>query len=154
MRWTNQSFTKLQLKKESLKTLSNTPEWEKMRMQQQVEELPVRIWIESEDPDGLKGVNVEKMQKANLARMKVRKPYRDAMDNKHQWTIVAVPSAKWAKKVFPELRASAAVQKLWEAILETVRVTKDNDPVEAWQAHNAALKSRYEKLNALSLIHI
>ena len=74
MRWTNQSFTKLQLKKESLKTLSNTPEWEKMRMQQQVEELPVRIWIESEDPDGLKGVNVEKMQKANLARMKVRKP--------------------------------------------------------------------------------
>lgn len=151
MRWTSQSFTKLQLKKESLKTLSNTPEWEKMRMQQQVEELPVRIWIESEDPDGLKGVNVEKMQKANLARMKVRKPYRDAMDNKHQWTIVAVPSAKWAKKVFPELRASAAVQKLWEAILETVRVTKDNDPVEAWQAHNAALKSRYEKL---SLIHI
>ena len=67
MRWTNQSFTKLQLKKESLKTLSNTPEWEKMRMQQQVEELPVRIWIESEDPDGLKGVNVEKMQKANRA---------------------------------------------------------------------------------------
>ena len=49
MRWTNQSFTKLQLKKESLKTLSNTPEWEKMRMQQQVEELPGRIWIESED---------------------------------------------------------------------------------------------------------
>lgn len=148
MRWTNQSFTKLQLRKESLKTLSHTPEWEKARLQQQVEDLPVRIWIDSEDPDGLKGVNVEKMQKANLARAKVRKPYRDAMDNKHQWTIVAVPSVKWAKKVFPGMRSSAAVQKLWEAILETVRVTKDNDPVEAWQAHNAALKSRYEKLNA------
>lgn len=148
MRWTNQSFTKLQLRKESLKTLSHTPEWEKARLQQQVEDLPVRIWIDSDDPDGLKGVNVEKMQKANLARAKVRKPYRDAMDNKHQWTIVAVPSVKWAKKVFPGMRSSAAVQKLWEAILETVRVTKDNDPVEAWQAHNAALKSRYEKLNA------
>lgn len=148
MRWTNQSFTKLQLRKESVKTLSTTHEWEKARMQQQVEELPVRIWIDSDDPDGLKGVNVEKMQKVNLARMKVRKPYRDAMENKHQWTIVAVPSAKWAKKVFPGERTSAAVNKLWDAILETVRVTKDNDPVEAWKAHNASLKARYEKLNA------
>lgn len=148
MRWTNQGFTKLQLRKESVKTLSTTHEWEKARMQQQVEELPVRIWIDSDDPDGLKGVNVEKMQKVNLARMKVRKPYRDAMENKHQWTIVAVPSAKWAKKVFPGERTSAAVNKLWDAILETVRVTKDNDPVEAWKAHNASLKARYEKLNA------
>jgi len=51
MRWTNQGFTKLQLRKESVKTLSTTHEWEKARMQQQVEELPVRIWIDSDDPD-------------------------------------------------------------------------------------------------------
>lgn len=148
LRWEDQACTKLKYRHESLSQLSQVAEWEKARMQHYVDTLPAMIHISSADPDGLKGVNVEKMQKANLARMKVRKPYRDAMDNKHQWTIVAVPSAKWAKKVFPELRASAAVQKLWEAILETVRVTKDNDPVEAWQAHNAALKSRYEKLNA------
>ena len=35
-----------------------------------------------------------------------------------------------------------------DAILQTVRVSKDNDPVEAWQKHNASLKARYEKLNA------
>lgn len=148
IRWTNQEYDRLRYRKESLKTLSVTHEWEKARMQQQVEELPVRIWIDSDDPDGLKGVNVEKMQKANLARMKVRKPYRDAMESKHQWTIVAVPSEKWAKKVFPGERTSTAVKKLWDAIFETVRVTKDNDPVEAWKAHNAALKARYEKLNS------
>lgn len=148
IRWTNQEYDRLRYRKESLRTLSATHEWEKARMQQQVEELPVRIWIDSDDPDGLKGVNVEKMQKANLARMKVRKPYCDAMENKHQWTIVAVPSEKWAKKVFPGERTSTAMKKLWDAILETVRVTKDNDPVEAWKVHNAALKARYEKLNS------
>ncbi|MGN0479890.1 MAG: aminopeptidase [Hominenteromicrobium sp.] len=148
IRWTNQEYDRLRYRKESLRTLSATHEWEKARMQQQVEELPVRIWIDSDDPDGLKGVNVEKMQKANLARMKVRKPYRDAMEGKHQWTIVAVPSEKWAKKVFPGERTSTAMKKLWDAIFETVRVTKDNDPVEAWKAHNAALKARYEKLNS------
>ena len=148
IRWTNQDLDKMRYKKESVKVLSATQEWEKARMQYELDELPVRIWIDSDDPDGLKGVNVEKMQKANLARMKVRKPYRDAMENKYQWTIVAVPSAKWAKKVFPNDRTSVAVKKLWDAILQTVRVSKDNDPVEAWKAHNASLKARYEKLNA------
>ena len=81
IRWTNQDLDKMRYKKESVKVLSATQEWEKARMQYELDELPVRIWIDSDDPDGLKGVNVEKMQKANLARMKVRKPYRDAMEN-------------------------------------------------------------------------
>lgn len=148
LQWSNQSFEKLRLRKESLKTLSTVTEWEKARLQYRTDELPARILIVSDDPDGLKGVNVEKMQTANLARMKVTKPYRDAIENKHQWTIVAAPGAKWAKKVFPGERTSTAVAKLWDAILETVRVTKDNDPIAQWEAHNAALKARYEKLNA------
>ena len=148
MQWMNQEFDKLQLRKESVKTLTNIPEWQKARLQRMADEFPVRIMIASADPDGLKGVNVEKMQKVNLAKMKVQKPYRDAIDNKHQWVIVAVPSAKWAKKVFPGERTSTAVSKLWDAILQSVRVTKDNDPVAEWQAHSEALKARYEKLNA------
>lgn len=148
MQWGNQEFEKLQLRKESVRTLSNVPNWKKERLQRMVDELPARIMIASADPDGLKGVNIEKMQKVNMALMKVNKPYRDAIDNKHQWTIVAVPSVKWAKKVFPGERASTAVAKLWEAILQAVRVSKDNDPVAEWEAHSAALKARYEKLNA------
>ena len=148
MQWMNQAFDKLQMRKESLKTLTDIPQWQKARLQRMADEFPVRIMIASADPDGLKGVNVEKMQKVSLAKMKVQKPYRDAIDNKHQWVIVAVPSAKWAKKVFPGERTTTAVTKLWNAILEAVRVTKDNDPVAEWQAHSDALKARYEKLNA------
>lgn len=66
IRWTNQDLDKMRYKKESVKVLSATQEWEKARMQYELDELPVRIWIDSDDPDGLKGVNVEKMQKANL----------------------------------------------------------------------------------------
>lgn len=148
MMWQDQALSKLQYRHETLTTLSQVPEWEKARQQHIVDTLPALIHISSADPDGLKGVNVEKMQKVNAARGKVIKPYRDAMDNLNQWTIIAVPSEKWAKKVFPGERTSTAVQKLWDAILMTVRVDESNDPVEAWAKHNNSLKEKYEKLNS------
>lgn len=36
-----------------------------------------------------------------------------------QWCIAAVPGAAWARKVFPGMRTSTAMEKLWEAILFT-----------------------------------
>ena len=148
MMWSDQASTKLKYRHESLTTLSKVEHWEEARLQHFVDTLPCRIFIESSDPDGLKGVNIEKMQKSNAARMKITKPYREKMDNLHQWCIIAIPSKKWAKKIFPEDRTSVAVEKLWDAIFSCVRITEDNDPVEAWAEHNANLKRRYDKLNS------
>ena len=81
MQWQDQDFLKLQFRHETVTQRSRVEEWEKARQQFIVDELPVRISITSEDPDGLKGVNVDKMQKINAARGKVLKPYRDAIEN-------------------------------------------------------------------------
>ena len=75
------------------------------------------------------------------------KPYNDAMENRYQWTIAAVPSPEWAQKVFPGETKARAVAKLWDAILATVRVSADNDPVAAWQAHNATFAKNAKALN-------
>ena len=107
--WQDQAVRKLDLRHQTVTQLSKVEEWEKVQQQMFVDQLPARIHIESADPDGLKGVSVPKMQKAQAARSTVLRPYRKAIDNKHQWTIIAVPSKKWAKKVFPGERASAAV---------------------------------------------
>lgn len=152
--WGDQNFTKLAYRHETATQLSRVEEWEKAKMQHMVDTLPAMIHIASADPDGLKGLNVAKMQKAGAARGKVLKPYSDAMENKYQWTILAVPSAKWAKKVFPEDRTSMAVQKLWDAILKTTHVTADNDPRAEWEAHNKKLREQCEKLNALDLDYL
>jgi aminopeptidase len=141
-----QSITKLNYKYRSLKSLSQVPAWQEERLKQMVEEVPCRIYIESEDPDGLAGVNREKMQKSQMARYKSTKKYSDALENKDQWCIAAVPSYAWAKKVFPGETKTKAYNMLWDAILHTVYVTKDNDPEKAWAEHNADLKSRTKYL--------
>lgn len=140
--WGFQAVTKLNYRYRSLKSLSEVPAWQEERLKLMVEEVPCRIYIESEDPYGLAGVNREKMQKSQMARYKVTKKYSDALENKDQWCIAAVPSYAWAKRVFPNGTKNKAYNMLWEAILKTVYVTKDNDPEEEWKKHNADLKSR------------
>ena len=147
--WSYQPLTKLNQKKKSLTTLSKLEDWEVAKLKHQSETLPVRIYLDSDDPDGLKGVNQAKISKASQARYKIIKPYREAMENKYQWCIAAVPGAEWAKKVFPNETRSRAIEKLWEAILYTSRV--DEDPVAAWEAHNADLAARCDYLNSLGI---
>lgn len=147
--WEYQPLTKLAVKYRTLKNLSEVNYYEEARLKYRLETLPVLILLHSEDPDGLKGMNQEKYAKAIQAKQKITKPYRDAMDNKYQWCIASVPSEKWAKKVFPELRKSQAVEKLWEAILYCSRC--DEDPILAWEKHNADLAKRCEYLNSLGI---
>ncbi len=150
--WTYQPLTKLGVKYMKEKELGSVTSWEKARLEWRKDELPCRIYLMSDDPDGLKGVNRKKLAKSEQEKYRVIKPYVDATNGKEQWCIAAVPGVKWAKKVFPELSAKRAQEKLWEMILSASRV--DDDPMKAWDEHNADLKKRCEYLNSLDIVSL
>ena len=147
--WSYQPLTKTHVRYKSLKTMSTVYEWEKARLEHYCEVLPARIHLLSSDPDGLKGVNMGKVSKANQATYPILKPYRDRRENKEQWCIAAVPGVAWAKKVFPGLPKGKAVEKLWESILAASRVTED--PIKAWEEHNRDIHERCKYLNSLKI---
>lgn len=149
VQWTHQPLTKLNVRHKSLKTLSTLEDWEVEKLRYRTKALPCMIYLLSEDPDGLNGINQAKMSKATQAKYKIIKPFRDEMDNKYQWTIAAVPGVKWAKKMFPNLSKHQAVEKLWEAILYTSRA--DSNPIENWKEHNKDLHDRCQYLNSLGI---
>lgn len=109
------------------------------------------LYLLSEDPDGLSGIDQDKATRSRIARSKVSKPYRDAMDNHYQWCIAAVPGKAWAKKVFPDLQINRAVEALWDAILKASRADGP-DPVREWARHNDNIASRCDHLNKLGLV--
>lgn len=152
VKWSHQPIAKLNVRHKSLKKLSEVEDWELERMKHEAEILPARIVILSDDPDGLSGVNQEKLSKASQARSRAFKPFRDSMENKHQWCIAAVPGVKWAKKLFPDDRKSVAVEKLWQAILSASRA--DEDPIRQWEEHNENIRKRCEYLNSLKLVSL
>lgn len=143
-------FVKLDAKYMTQKNLSKLDDWFVARLKQRSETLPAMIYLESDDPDVLNGINFAKYAKAQQAKSKVIKPIRDEMDGKYQWCIAAVPGKKWAKKVFPDLRPAAAEEKLWEYILKCARAD-GNDPVQEWKDHNEALKKRCDHINSLGI---
>jgi len=147
--WRFQPLEKIHVRYQSVKTMGTVTEWQKAKQEYMCETIPCRIHIISEDPDGLKGMNMEKVAKARQLSYPILKPYRDRRENKEQWCIAAVPGKAWAKKVFPELRPAAAMEKLWEVILSCSRVTED--PIQAWADHNADMKARCDYLNSLNI---
>ena len=144
-----QPLEKYHIRHRSVKALSTVETFEEAKLKYMAEHLPCRLYLVSEDPDGLKGVNLKKMAKGQQARYPIIKPYREAIDGKHQWCIAAVPGAAWAKKIFPKEPKGRAIEKLWEAILSTARV--DDDPIAAWEAHNKDLHDRCAYLNDLGI---
>lgn len=147
--WDYQPLAKIHVRYQSVTTMGTVTEFQKARQQHYCDTLPARIHLISADPDGLKGMNTQKMAKARRMTYPILKPYIDQREGKQQWCIAAVPGVAWAKKVFPGVRTSVAVEKLWEAILFTSRVTED--PIAAWKAHNADLQARCDYLNSLGI---
>ena len=147
--WNLETLDRLHVQYCDTRTLGQVEAWEQARLQHYVDTLPARIYLLSEDPDGLRGIDTAKYARATQARRAAMKPYRDQMENRYQWCIAAVPGLAWARKLFPALPDAGAVEALWQAILDASRVT--DDPIAAWDAHNAELSRRCARLNALQI---
>ena len=145
--WQSDGLSRLHFQYAAQETLGTVLPWEEAKAKQMVEDLPCRIYIASEDPDALAGISPDKLSYVGRSRARVLKPYRNAIDGKHQWTIAAYPSEKWAKKCFPEDDAETAVQKLWDAVLKTVRIDGEHDAVAAWKAHSDFITAKAAWLN-------
>ena len=151
--WSHQPVEKLSAQYRTLESLSSLTPWAKAKWQFKAENYSCRLFIESEDPDGMNGVDQEKMSAARRAIFPQVKPFRLAMENRHQWCIAAVPGKAWAKKVFPNLTEKRAVEAMWNAILSASRADGKN-PIKAWKEHNADIQNRCDYLNGLGLKYL
>lgn len=147
MFWECGEINKLHYQYAAADVLGEVPVWEEERAKQMTVDLPVRIFIDSSDPDELAGISPDLISTVSQMRQKVMKKYRDQIDGKHQWLIVAAASGKWAKKVFPDDTEDVAVEKLWDAIFDCVYLKDGEDAEKIWQAHNERMTQKANWLN-------
>ncbi len=149
VRWSYDQMARLHYKYMTVSNLAKVNPYRLARFKYMAKKLPARIYITSEDPDGLKGVNQMKMAKSQAKAYPKIKKFIDEANGRYKWCIAGVPGKAWAKKVFPKLSEEEAMEKLWEAILMTSRV--DGNAIQNWKDHNAFLIKQRTKLKELDL---
>ena len=128
------------------------PEWRIRFNTDYAREGAAFLHIGGSDPEILKGVDQDRMVRSARSSGAALKEYRQMqMTNAFPWSIGAIPVPSWAKKVFPGCPEDEAMEKLWDAILASVRVTGDGSAVQRWREHLDTLQIRIDKLNALRL---
>lgn len=127
---------------------SKYPKWIVAQRDELIERKGALLWIDAEDPDLLAGIPVSRLSAQQKAAGSALVNYRKAvMNDDIAWSIIAVPSPKWAAKVFPNLPQNEQMDALWDAIFKTVRIG-EGDAVENWRKHVANLEDRAAKLNS------
>ncbi|MDG3327202.1 aminopeptidase [Streptococcus suis] len=107
-----------------------------------------RLVVLSEDPGAYDGVDPEKLSRNARALSQALNPMRQASQaNKISWTLGAASGLEWGKKVFPNATSDEeAVDLLWDQIFKTCRIY-DEDPIKAWEEHEARLVAKAKVLN-------
>ena len=148
VKWSDENISHMNYEYESVETLSNVPDWAVERVKNEHARKACYLSIDSSTPGLMSDIDPQKMKTSRMAYMKKMEPFMSyTMNNEGQWCIVALPNPKWAKKVFPDKSEEEAVKALWDAILYSVRVREDNDPVEEWQKHDDDLLNHCNILN-------
>ncbi|MBT9386460.1 aminopeptidase [Pseudooceanicola sp. CBS1P-1] len=128
-------------------SFDRAPNWLYRGMAEAFEGGAARMAIAGADPMALAAEDPEKVARANKANSLAYKPALEKISTfEINWNIIAFPTAGWARQVFPDLPEAEAIAKLADAIFAASRV-KNDDPVAAWAAHNAALRTRSAWLN-------
>ena len=150
--WSCDAISKLTFKNVKYDTYIENIKMNESKLKDMVNLLPVRIHVLDEDPDGMKGIDLSESLKARRDTFMEMKKYYDAMENKYQWVICAMPSMEWAKKVFPNDKPKEAFKKLEDAILKTTRI--DENALKNWDEHILNLQDKSNKLNDLNLDYL
>ncbi len=97
--------------------------------------------------DSFKNMDIERQEKEDENSYRLYTPIIEFQDAaKLKWVGVASPTARWAKKLFPNLEVKEAIDELWDKIFMATRADLDN-PIEAWSEHNKKLKCYVSYLN-------
>ena len=150
MNWHDDALTRMKYLQADEAVFDEVPLWRRHFFNDHALEGAAYLAISATDPENLKGVNPQRLVRSQQASGKALRDFdRLQMCGGFPWCIASIPIPSWARTVFPDLPEAEAMEKLWNAIFQSVRITGDGRAVERWQEHLATLHRRLERLNAL-----
>lgn len=154
MRWSDDDVTRVRYDYADISCYETVPKWMQEQLNGYASMGAAFLHIISSDPEVFSGIDPKKPQALSKAIKRDCKTYSDLLDmDACVWSLVAIPSPVWAKKVFPNDTEEVAMTKLWEAVLKSVKVDTP-DPIDAWEQHKKTFIEKRKWLADLKLDEI
>ena len=145
--FSDEQISRINYQSKPLEAFAQFPEWRAVLQNGVAQRGAALLFISSEDPMGLAGVDPKKISAFSQAATKACRDWRDGMDfGRNVWVIAGAASPAWASRVFPDLPEEEAVERLWDAILATA-CANGEDPLADWRAHDESFGERAAWLN-------
>ena len=149
MRWTDDYLNRERFLRADDSVFDSLPLGQKEFLNGYAAEGAAYLNISACDPEALRGVDPDRITRANRCKEELSGFYDAMMANVNPWCVASIPIPSWSKKVFPGVPEGEAMKKLWDAIFTSVRISGKGDAVARWREHIALLKARVAKLNEL-----
>ncbi len=155
MNWHDDALTRMKYLRADDAVFDELPRWQADFYNDYAQQGAAYLAISATDPENLKGVDPTRLTRALTASAKGREIFRRAqMNNVIPWCIGSIPIPSWAKTVFPGVSEEEAMDRLWDAIFQSVRITGEGNAVELWRRHQQTLSTRLNKLNELNFVSL
>lgn len=146
--WNDDAITLARFKYAPRDSFEEFPTWHADTLLKFAERGDAVLSVIASDPDLLKEQNPDLVALVQRVSQTHLKPFRQyVMADKINWSIISLPIASWAAKIFPGSPPDQQISQLWEAIFRACRIDQP-DPIAAWQHHTAELSARKDYLNA------
>lgn len=153
MRWTDDTLNRYKFLYAEDDVFDSVNPWETDLCNIISEEGAGWLSIYSEDPESLAGVDAGRIRRAAISRGRALETFRQReMRNDFPWCVASIPTAAWAKSVFPELSEDDAMDRLWKEILSACRV--GGDAIADWKKHSDELAGHLEVLNGYNFKYL
>jgi aminopeptidase len=145
--WADPQLQRVRLLSAPESALEDVPAWKVQGTQALMDRNAAFLNLFAPSPDLMADVPPERVARMQTAFARAYHGFTDAMGRlRYTWSIAAVATPTWARKVFPDLPVDEAVARLWQCIFRGMRVEAP-DPVQAWRDHLAQLDTHADFMN-------
>jgi aminopeptidase len=153
--WRDDELSHIKFKMAPDEAFTDYPMWKAKGLEEMAEGGAAFLTITSPNPDLMTDIDSARIATANKTNQTALYKYRSyLMADKNCWSIIAVPTADWARKLFPDIDSTEeAIAQMWDVIFQAARVNVE-DPIQEWNEHIARLTEATSYLNNKQYHHL
>ncbi|MDE3229469.1 MAG: aminopeptidase [Chloroflexota bacterium] len=147
--WNDAAMARTRMLLAPEEALSDVEMWRIHWIEEEAERGSALLTLFGSDPDLMSGVDPARLTTSRLANARAGTKISQMLSKlAAPWSVGAVATAAWARKVHPDLSEADALAALWRYIFATTRVDQP-DPIQAWNQHLDQLSAHMTYLNGM-----